>query len=411
MLVFSSRGSGDTGSTTALLGAPGKALYDTIHKFIPQAEPWGNPYKAVGVASFWHPSQIVNGLGAVTKLSGPGLGAYHDSAVNGEKLLAEKIHDTVADCGKRTWLVLTGYSQGAQVTADVYQRNLTQAELARIAGVVLFGDPYFNSRDGAVDAGPFSNSRNGILGTRPALTPTLDRRVFSFCHAHDPICQGVLTRSAGHITADPIAVTGKQHDNYPNQGEPARAGGQLAALIAWHGYPTYPVFDPAALCAGGPVVSDTTHRDRNNGLSDGDLYWALGQGRNHVLDRQEAAGSYCSANDYHGTFVSVAGSSPGRHVTIPAGIKGQFQLFWVFHFDGQLSTDPAVLFGDHPQLIDWQCIISNGKRVSCDGPNPEPVILTEGAETAVPQHDYRYRSDRGDYLWVSPRGRAGDITR
>ena len=56
-------------------------------------------------------------------------------------------------CALQTTIVLVGYSQGAQVTADVYQRDLTDAQRQMVAAIVLFGNPYFNRHDSAADRG------------------------------------------------------------------------------------------------------------------------------------------------------------------------------------------------------------------------------------------------------------------
>jgi hypothetical protein len=135
---------------------------------------------------------VLNLIGAGSGI--PGLGAYHDSVVEGKVWLRQHLKFIVAKCATATKLVLVGYSQGAQVAADVYQ-DLQSAQLRRqILGVALFGDPYFNASDDTTDRGDYNHALNGILAyvrrfSRPKFSPNSAEHVLSYCHKHDPICQ------------------------------------------------------------------------------------------------------------------------------------------------------------------------------------------------------------------------------
>jgi hypothetical protein len=141
-----------------------------------------NPYPAAGFG--WSPRKLLNLIGAGSEIAP--VGAYHSSVVDGEKWLRTEVQSVTTACGRRTHLFLLGYSQGAQVTGDVYQRYLTVAQKAEISAVVLFGDPYFNPSDKLSDRGAPYWPKPGILGKRPGFG---DRRVWSYCHLHDIICQ------------------------------------------------------------------------------------------------------------------------------------------------------------------------------------------------------------------------------
>lgn len=167
-----------------------------------------NPYPAVGLWGSWR--EVLNLIGAGLG-AGP-LGAYHDSVVDGKNWLREHLASEVTTC-PGTKLVLSGYSQGAQVAADVYQRSVSAVERRHILALVLFGDPYFNPSDAASDRGTFARKgRSGVLGRRPTFNG--DHRVLSYCHLHDPICQ--------HPTV--IGLTRyklKKHENYSPDGRRA----------------------------------------------------------------------------------------------------------------------------------------------------------------------------------------------
>ena len=245
--VLASRGSGDTLGEDQGLSAPGVAFTSRLSQLVDGVKPWANPYNAVGVFS-WNlrklAPELINGVGAATQLSGRGLGAYHDSVVGGTRALSAKVASTLNTCKGATEIVLVGYSQGAQVTADVYERDLTALQRESISAVVLFGDPYFNGGDRAVDRGSFSGRRDGLLGRRPSFGNTGQTLVLSYCHSHDPICQGLLVRLGPTRTLDPGALTFRQHINYTKFGEPEQAADLVAKL------PGVSVLPPAPIPTG-----------------------------------------------------------------------------------------------------------------------------------------------------------------
>jgi hypothetical protein len=133
------------------------------------------PYKDGGGA---------NGLGAILKIAR--LGAYHDSVVDGRRWLRDRVKRQIKLCGTKTKIFLTGFSQGAQVTADTYQRDLRAEQRRYVTGVALFGDPYFNHRDEKARRGNHQWV-SGVLGRR--RREFNNSRVVSYCHKWDPVCQ------------------------------------------------------------------------------------------------------------------------------------------------------------------------------------------------------------------------------
>lgn len=237
VLVLTSRGSGQVNVDDPEVAEFAAEVTNRLGEH--QVEVRRNPYNAVGVLPSFlrlvsrNPLQqlraaadAVNGLGAITKL--PGIGAYHDSVEDGKEWLRDEIRTVVADCGARTEILLVGYSQGAQVAADVYQRDLTSQEWDQVAGVALFGDPYFNPADGVVGRSTYSRSRSGLLGRRSRFGAP-SGRVLSYCHAHDPICQGAFSGLLPVPRLDPLALrpVGSSHTNYADakggSGEPREA--------------------------------------------------------------------------------------------------------------------------------------------------------------------------------------------
>jgi hypothetical protein len=227
-LIIDSRGSGTTGGSVS---PPGMALAYALHKMV-----WGaatveilsNDYPAVGIiptleeilrSLSLNPSggaaeiaairDALNGVGALARISR--IGAYHDSVLRGEDDLRQRITSAIQTCGSSgTTFGLTGYSQGAQVTADVYQ-SLPIAQRRRIALVVLFGDPRYNHSS---FADIYKRDNNGILPVRGEFPADTRGKVLSYCHARDPICQG-LGQFALHLTG--------AHNTYAKLDEPKRA--------------------------------------------------------------------------------------------------------------------------------------------------------------------------------------------
>ena len=118
-------------------------------------------------------------------------GDYVDSVERGVEALTEQVRKFIKKC-PRTYLLLAGYSQGAEVVGIAYTR-FTEYERHRIASVTLFGDPRFNPSQVGVNQGDTTPGLGGIdvsiLGDLRAWTPTgWSSRVQSYCTDGDPIC-------------------------------------------------------------------------------------------------------------------------------------------------------------------------------------------------------------------------------
>jgi hypothetical protein len=201
--IIDSRGSGEAAGATSPPGASFAKEFARLHQGGRIARS-ANPYPAVGL--WGSVREVINLVGAGLGI-GP-LGAYHASVEDGEKWLAAAIANEIANC-PRTRLLLTGYSQGAQVTADVYQRHLSALERTHILGVALFGDPYFDPADATADRSTYLHSKAGILGDRPTFGRA--RHVVSYCHRFDPVCQrSTVVEIALHRLT--------QHENYKSAG-------------------------------------------------------------------------------------------------------------------------------------------------------------------------------------------------
>jgi hypothetical protein len=205
--VIDSRGSGEA---LGDVGRPAAVFVRVFRHLVAPArvEVVSNPYPARGG---W-PRLIAAGM----KLP---IG-YRPSVVAGKDWLSAAIARPPSTCAGAK-LILTGYSQGAQAAADVFQNGGTRNVLA----LVLFGDPYFNGSDAHADKPnaevPYSRGRRGALGRRPPFASSSYGHVFSFCHGGDPVCQ---------ITSNLVAWT-TWHTNYDKLGEPARAANAIAKLI------------------------------------------------------------------------------------------------------------------------------------------------------------------------------------
>jgi Cutinase len=199
--LVDSRGSGEDGGTVS---PPGAAFLRVFRQLVAprgvKAIPNGYPAR-----------------GGFDVLAGAKLkvgSAYLKSEASGVDWLSAQIPALRSKC-PASKLILTGYSQGAQVTADVIDQG---GNFSNVAGAVLFGDPKFNGKDVNHDRGSYRYGVNGGLGARP-LFPL--KHVLSYCHANDPVCQNRANPLAGFTW----------HDNYDKLGEPAEAARYLTQLL------------------------------------------------------------------------------------------------------------------------------------------------------------------------------------
>ncbi|MHB1497468.1 MAG: hypothetical protein ACYCXN_06095 [Acidimicrobiales bacterium] len=115
------------------------------------------------------------------------------------------------------------------------QRNATKAERAVIDGVVLFGDPYFDPADSAVDRGTATavpDGFHGLLGQRPKFGPNSKGKVLSYCELWDPICDADPNKEAWVAQ---LALFHKVHTTaYPPDGKKAAMALVHPTTIAAH---------------------------------------------------------------------------------------------------------------------------------------------------------------------------------
>ncbi|KFY32613.1 hypothetical protein V493_00035 [Pseudogymnoascus sp. VKM F-4281 (FW-2241)] len=94
---------------------------------------------------------------------------------SGSSTMAKLIDRAVAQC-PNTKLVLSGYSQGAQLVHNA-AKKLSAATAAKITSIVFFGDP---------------NEGDPVRGVSPS-------NVLTICHAKDNICEGGIMVSGEHL--------------------------------------------------------------------------------------------------------------------------------------------------------------------------------------------------------------------
>jgi hypothetical protein len=125
---------------------------------------------------------------------------YHTSEITGIKHLAQDVTNFIGAC-PGSYVVMAGYSQGAQVVGDTYLSHLTVAQQARVSGIAMLGDPDFNGSS-PVDIGSYDHTENGVWAyahSKRHVPATLRHNVASYCTQGDPICNfGVSNLLACH---------------------------------------------------------------------------------------------------------------------------------------------------------------------------------------------------------------------
>lgn len=276
VVLYFSRGSGQKAAGDINdprgLERPGRQLYDVlVRRYGPAAVgSMSNGYPAVDIGFYDRGIRSARAAGIIGRVRSvvgvladrgkTGLRTYEASVVDGIRSAFRNITDLVRLCPKSE-LVVGGYSQGAQVTRGALVR-LGPAERDRVAAVVLFGDPLFKHDEPNVTvvaderiALPPDPKRRGIGRVLPVggANPVADdyaRRVFSWCHGRDLVCQGL-----GGF---------KAHGTYADETE--SAGARIAARLRARGAvpASAPVdsgpagtYHVAGACAPGPCTLAT----------------------------------------------------------------------------------------------------------------------------------------------------------
>ncbi|MGO4856248.1 cutinase family protein [Arthrobacter sp. 2MCAF14] len=195
----------------------------------------GIPYKPVSISALQNivstktsvfGSKVAQALGVRDALN-----TYTNSVDLGVSLTVLYI-DSFIQSGCQGKLVLSGYSQGADVLMRVYGK-LDHAVQKRVSAVVLFGDPYFGPQ-GSFDRGSFVEEPTGIgvapyavrkyvvpyLGPSAGLlalpnnflSADLAAKTRSFCLDGDPVCNATPKTLDQDLNNCIAAVQGKAVD-------------------------------------------------------------------------------------------------------------------------------------------------------------------------------------------------------
>jgi cutinase len=236
VILYFARGSGQKlAEAPTGFSVPGQQMFEAVaRRYRPGAvASIADPYLALSVKSFFE-------------------GLYGLSAGNGAETAAQNLTDLRRLC-PASWLVLGGYSQGAQAIRTALPL-LDQAVRERIAAVTLFGDPYFKPREPYVVAlSTFRKGRRrGVLRfstiSAPAIEREFDGRVFSWCRKSDAICQTLGGTQAHKLYAGP-----EPHNPEADHAEADEAAARIVARLTEVGEPpelpgrTYTV---SGACAG-----------------------------------------------------------------------------------------------------------------------------------------------------------------
>lgn len=200
-LIIDSRGSGEPAGEISLPGAAFASEFQRLRQDA-TVEVVSNAYPAVG--------GLLSLLKAKSRIPG---NTYNRSVTKGRKWLTGKITSLQKSCEK-TKLYLVGYSQGAQLTGDVYQAN----SFANVVGVLLFGDTHFNPDDTSTH----SYGQTNLFGSLGKRGPFNDPKVQSYCHVGDPVCGWSKTSLLTNFL--------RMHKNYHELGEPRLAAKYFAKL-------------------------------------------------------------------------------------------------------------------------------------------------------------------------------------
>lgn len=119
-------------------------------------------------------------------------------------------------------------------------------------------------------------------------------------------------------------------------------------------------------CGAGKLVLNMRYsvvNDIDTGLRGNN--WAFDSYVRTVHVWRKGPGRFCGASTYDGSFMSIAGASPGGGATIPAGIRGTFKGSSVVSFRGVLRFGVSALRVDLGAK-DFKCT-SDDTKGQCPG--------------------------------------------
>ncbi|WP_161962387.1 fibronectin type III domain-containing protein [Nocardioides speluncae] len=378
-IVLGSRGSGQK------MDNPPSGLGNEVNDFTEKlkaklpadsVEVWANPYPAMNA--------VVGGIGDLAtwidlllnqnqNLS-VGIATYTRSVASGIAVLKDQIEHEIERCSQSK-LILAGYSQGAQVSADVYEL-LSPEQRGHVLGMAMWGDPRFNGASKAV-RGDFNPKRGGMLNFLYSKRPEFPdhQKVASYCHDGDPICQGIRT-----------VFRMSQHLNYHTVGDAAstitytqRAATFIAALANRPGEP-------------GAPIAEITPPDPNDLVPN--TAFALSAAQS--LDADGVPDSY--AWDYGNGFVGTM-TLPFIILTLPAG--DHTVTLRVTSNSGQVATDSITLHISPPGAFTGPPG-SATDVVSTPAADGQSAVLTwQPPASGPPVEGYTVSSSDGFPLYVS----------
>ncbi len=168
------RGSGETKNDAGGYGNTVGNIKDIIEKKVSGTKSTPIDYPAIAV-----------GYDGINYLS-----EYEKSMAKGRDSLDAFLTKFIVDC-PHTYVILAGYSQGAQVAGDEFA-YLTTTEKGHIAALILIGDPRFNPNQPAVDEGNYDKNLSGIYQLVVPDMRVIENiwvpNVKSYCTNNDPIC-------------------------------------------------------------------------------------------------------------------------------------------------------------------------------------------------------------------------------
>jgi hypothetical protein len=196
---------------------------------------------------------------------------YYTSVRGGVRAVRNAVSSHVRGrCGLKSPIVMAGYSQGAHVVGNAFDR-LTNAEKSRVVGVALVADPLFNG-SASVNVGDFDPDRNGVIpeivGSPAREVPQRWRdRVSSYCTASDPVCNWSL--GAGLYCKDNMEACPHLHyvDRLLGDRTWSQAAGEFLLSAYWSASATARFGDARDRAAAGGywdlrrTAIDPRHRD------------------------------------------------------------------------------------------------------------------------------------------------------
>lgn len=175
----------------------------------------------------------------------------------------------------------------------------------------------------------------------------------------------------------------------------------------------------AAQCnpGAGNMVLNIVFQVTNDADSGFGGYWGIDSYMKHIQVWEQSDGTFCVQAKYNGSFVTVAGNSPGNTGTVSAGVTGTMEGGYTAVISNATFNPGTKRTKGNIGAKDYGCVITNGSTLQNGQDTCNPYdwftdYFTDGDFNYSGPFQWGWIYDAGNNgTWVNASsGSSGDIT-